>query len=94
MWEKTNPGPMARDALAAIGLPSEVDRIVIEIRDSSITVNGAPASSADASLVYNASRCDPHDFAEELHENLVSHMRRAIIIRRMLNVIEGGPDHA
>ncbi|MBE7201381.1 MAG: hypothetical protein INR70_26755 [Parafilimonas terrae] len=86
-------GPMAREALEAIGMPLDGDSIQIDLRDGLLTVNGKPTSQADASLVYNAWRCDPR-IGPEPHEELVSHMRRAIVIRRMLNMTEGGPADA
>jgi hypothetical protein len=89
-WEAPFPGPVAREALEAIGLPGDVERLVIEVQDRWITVNGTPATESDASLVYNAWRCDPHPFRDDPSEMLVQHMRRAITIRRMLTVPVAG----
>lgn len=77
-------GPMARDALDAIGCPSDVDKISIEWVGDDYTLSGRPVLPADAGLVYNAWRCDPKRFSEEAPERLIDHMRRSIIVRRLL----------
>ncbi|MGE7152395.1 hypothetical protein ACQKJ1_01470 [Methylorubrum rhodesianum] len=65
MWLRPHAGPLAREALSAIGQPSAVEGITIELYAGAYTLNGAAVSEADASLVYNASRCDPHRFGPE-----------------------------
>lgn len=83
-WIACDIGPMARDALRAIGHPSNVDEIRIELAGDDYTLNGKPVTQADANLVWKAWLCDPKRFAEDATEDLIDHMRRAIIIRRLL----------
>lgn len=84
-----NPGPLAREALDVIGLPSDVEEVRIELRGSLVTVNGRLVTPADATLVRNAVVCDPHPFRDEPHERDLEFVRRALVIRRMLNVPAG-----
>ncbi|AWI88708.1 hypothetical protein C0214_10855 [Methylobacterium sp. DM1] len=93
-WIQPNPGPLAREALDAIGLPSDVTEIRIEMSgDASgnrLSVNGRPVTPADALLVRNAAVCDPVRIGPEPHPSDVRFVRRALTIRRLLNVAEGG----
>ncbi|SFU94646.1 hypothetical protein SAMN02799643_03377 [Methylobacterium sp. UNCCL125] len=83
-WIAKTVGPMARDALDAIGRPSDVEEIRIEQVGDDYTLDGKPVSRADADLVWNAWRCDPKRFSEDASEELVIYMRRAITLRRLL----------
>lgn len=93
-WLQPNPGPLAREALDAIGLPSDVTEIRIEMSgDASgnrLTVNGHAVTPADALLVRNAAVCDPHPFRDDPRERDLEFVRRALTIRRLLHVAEGG----
>ena len=84
-----DPGPFAREALDVIGLPSDVPEVRIELRGSLVTVNGRLVTPADATLVRNAVVCDPHPFRDEPHERDVEFVRRALVIRGLLNVPAG-----
>jgi hypothetical protein len=83
-WEAFVVGPMARDALGAIGHRSDVEAIRIEATGGEYTLNREPVSKSDADLVFNAWRCDPKRFSEDASEKLIEHMRRAITVRRLL----------
>lgn len=93
-WVQPNPGPLAREALDAIGLPSDVSEICIEMSgDASgnrLTVNGHAVTPADALLVRNAAVCDPGRIGPEPTEREVEYVRRSLTIRRLLNGAEGG----
>lgn len=83
------PGPLAREALDVIGLPSDVPEVRIELRGNLVTVNGRLVTPADATLVRNAVVCDPRRFGPEPHERDVEFVRRSLVIRRLLNVPAG-----
>lgn len=84
-----NPGPLAREALDVIGLPSDVTQVNIELRGNVVTVNGRVTTPADATLVRNAFLCDPRRFGPEPRERDVEFVKRSLVIRRMLNVPAG-----
>ncbi|SOR30671.1 protein of unknown function [Methylorubrum extorquens] len=84
-----DPGPLAREALDVIGLPSDVPEVRIELRTNLVTVNGRRVTPADATLVRNAVVCDPHPSGPEPRERDLEFVRRALVIRALLNVPAG-----
>lgn len=89
-WIAHEAGPIARDALDAIGRPYEGGDIQIDVVGEHFTLNGVPVTQADASLVYQAWQCDPAHHSPEPAKHLVDDVRRAITIRRMLALALAG----
>ncbi|TXM65383.1 hypothetical protein FV226_25120 [Methylobacterium sp. WL12] len=81
LWVGQAPGPIAREALEAIGLPSDGDEIRIEARGDVVTVNRARVTQGDAVIVYCAWHCTPNDFREDPSEEFVHQVRHAITVR-------------
>lgn len=89
VWIKPRPGPLARAAVKAIGAPWNDGELRIEMSGNRtgnrLSVNGHPVVRRDATLVRDASACDPVRIGPDPDPWAVAFVRRAIIIRRLLN---------
>jgi len=81
LWVASINGPIAREALEAIGLPSDGEEIRIGTQGDVVTVNGARVTQGDAVIVYCAWHCTPNDFREDPSEEFVRQVRHAIAVR-------------
>ncbi|WP_342163117.1 hypothetical protein [Methylobacterium sp. SD21] len=88
-WHRPNPGPLARAAVEAIGAPWYVAELRVEmsgpVTGNRMSVNGCPVPLRDATLVISAAACDPVLIGPEPNPWDIAFMKRAIIIRRLLN---------
>lgn len=89
-WHRPNPGPLARAAVEAIGAPWYVAELRVEmsgpVTSNRMSVNGCPVPLRDATLVISAAACDPVLIGPEPNPWDIAFMKRAIIIRRLLNI--------
>lgn len=88
-WHRPNPGPLARAAVEAIGAPWFPGELRVEmsgpVTGNRLSVNGCPVPRRDATLVISAAACEPHPFREKASAWDIAFIRRAIVIRRLLN---------
>lgn len=89
-WIQPNPGPLARAAVEAIGVPWNEVELRIEMSGyrtgNQLSVNGCRVPRRDATLVRDASACDPVRIGPEPDPWTVAFIKRALVIRRLLNL--------
>jgi hypothetical protein len=81
LWVAHHIGPIAKEALEAVGIPSDGEEIRIEAKGDVFTINGVKVAPGDVTLVYCAWHCEPNDLREDPSEDFVRQVRHVIAVR-------------